>query len=129
MLRRRSWGVGVLPLRSRWCCSRWHLASPFPFRRGRALRLLPGGWHPVAIELRLVAKRAVGSAAVWTAKAREVRAFRRERGSRTRAGKHQLHLQRCHRPPAHTAPVRALGSGEGDRVAGLALTIQIVAKH
>jgi hypothetical protein len=29
--------------------------------------------------------------------------------------------------PADTAPVRALGSGEGDRAAGPGLTIQIVA--
>jgi hypothetical protein len=38
-------------------------------------------------------------------------------------------MQRCRRLPADTARVRALGSGEGDRAAGLALTIQIVAKQ
>jgi hypothetical protein len=36
---------------------------------------------------------------------------------------------RRRRLPADTAPVRALGSGEGDRAAELGLTIQIVAKH
>ena len=40
-----------------------------------------------------------------------------------------LCMSRCRRLPAETAPVRALGSGEGDRAAGPGLTIQIVAKH
>ena len=47
--------------------------------------------------------------------------------TRARAEKARYLCSRCRRLPADTAPVRALGSGEGDRAAGLGLTIQIVA--
>jgi hypothetical protein len=38
-------------------------------------------------------------------------------------------MQRCQRGPAHTAPVQRSDLAEGDRAAGIALTIQIVAKR
>ena len=38
-------------------------------------------------------------------------------------------MQRCRHAPAHAVPVRRSDLREGDRAAGLALTIQIVAKE
>ena len=49
------------------------------------------------------------------------------RAPRTRAERARYLCSCCRRLPADTAPVPALGSGEGDRAAGLGLTIQIVA--
>jgi hypothetical protein len=38
-------------------------------------------------------------------------------------------MQRCREAPAHRAPLRRSDLGEGDRAAGLSLTIQIVADY
>ena len=49
--------------------------------------------------------------------------------TRARAERARYLCSCCRRLPADTAPMRGLGSSEGDRAAGLGLTIQIVAKH
>ena len=66
-----------------------------------------------------------------TARARSRRARRSPIAglTRTRAERARYLCSRWRRLPADTAPVRALGSGEGDRAAELGLTIQIVANH
>ena len=49
--------------------------------------------------------------------------------TRARAETARYLCSRCRRLPADAAPMRALGSGEGDRAAGPNRTIEIVAKQ
>jgi hypothetical protein len=110
----------------------WRLSrSPSSDRAGRRRRGLPAV-RAVACALCAAAGVARLCSRVNTSAARAgviagISQVAETRADEQRCGTRGLLMQRCQRARAHTVPLRRSGLDEGDRAAGLALTIQIVA--